>query len=106
MTAEECLNQVNDKLIEIYRINTQKLWLTFGREGGCYFDMNICCKSWFGGAVRKVTPKILLDFMSSVFSETSSSNTFSFQGKLLGFFPNCLLCSLCQENKLFFPILL
>lgn len=53
----------------------------FGSEAGCYFDINICFKSWFGGAVRKVTLKIMLDFMSSVFSETSGSNTFSFQGK-------------------------
>lgn len=66
MTAEECLSQVNDKLIEIYRVNIQKpwlAWLAFGSEAGCYFDMNICFKSWFGEALRKVTPKITLDFM-------------------------------------------
>lgn len=53
MSAEECLSQLNDKLMEFYGVNTLSKF-AFGSEASCHLDKNIC---WFGGAVRKVTLK-------------------------------------------------
>lgn len=54
MTAEECLSQLNDKLMEVYGVNTSTHGLLWELKL-VICDTNICSKSWFGGAVRKVT---------------------------------------------------
>lgn len=55
MTAEECLSQLNDKLMEVYGVNTSRHGLLWAVKLVATCDTNICSKSWFGGAVRKVT---------------------------------------------------
>jgi len=98
MTAEESLDLLHGKLMEVYRQGKYiEPCFAFDSEAACCFDTNICFQSWFGGAVRKFTLKIMLDFMflcSQIFTvhirSVFKANTFFFSSP-----PNCLLCSLC-----------
>lgn len=106
MTAEECLNQLNNKLMEVYGVNTSIHGLLVAVKLVVISIQTFVFKvGW--KSCQESDSKIMLDFMSSVFSETSSSNTFSFQGKNFFFFIVFAAASARKiGSELFFLILL